>query len=104
MTHSICIDPGHPSLPGHFPGQPIVPGVVLLSEVIDCYRQTSGRDDRLIGVPLVKFKQPLLPGQHCRVEFDKRPGEKIAFVCYRDNEEIASGIFIFASGEGDAEL
>ena len=104
MTHSICIDSEHPSLPGHFPGQPIIPGVVLLSEVIDCYRQTSGKDDRLIGIPMVKFKKPLLPGQQCRVEFDKRPGGKTAFVCYRDDEEIASGIFIFVSREGDAEL
>ena len=63
MTHSICIDSEHPSLPGHFPGQPIVPGVVLLSEVIDCYRQTSDKDDRLIEIPVVKFKKPLLPGQ-----------------------------------------
>ena len=104
MTHSICIDSEHPSLPGHFPGQPIVPGVVLLSEVIDCYRQTSDKDDRLIEIPMIKFKKPLLPGQRCRVEFDERPSGKIAFVCYRDNEEIASGIFIFISREGDAEL
>lgn len=103
MTHNICIDPEHPSLPGHFPGQPIVPGVVLLSEVIDCYRQSSGQDNRLIEVPMVKFKKPLLPGQRCEVEFDKRPGGKTAFVCYRDSEEIACGIFIFVSREGDAE-
>ena len=103
MALSICIDPEHPSLPGHFPGQPIVPGVVLLGEIIDCYRQASGKDDRLIGVPMVKFKKPLLPGQPCEVEFNKRPGGKTAFVCYLDNEEIASGTFIFVSSDGDAE-
>ena len=104
MTHRICIDPEHPALPGHFPGQPIVPGVVLLSEIIDCYKQASDKDCSLDSVPMVKFKAPLLPGQHCEVVFDERPGGKTAFVCRRDDEEIASGVFCFSCRHDGEEL
>ena len=52
----------HPSLPGHFPGAPLVPGVVILDEVIAAlaeWRQNS----QLNGIRIVKFLAPLRPDQ-----------------------------------------
>ena len=40
----------HPSLPGHFPGAPLVPGVVILDEVIAGYRFRAGDMGALYGV------------------------------------------------------
>jgi len=37
----ITIRRDHPSLPGHFPGNPVVPGVVILEEVLEAIRQTE---------------------------------------------------------------
>ena len=34
LRERLCIDADHPSLPGHFPGRPLVPGVVVLEQVL----------------------------------------------------------------------
>jgi 3-hydroxymyristoyl/3-hydroxydecanoyl-(acyl carrier protein) dehydratase len=52
----------HPSLPGHFPDAPIVPGVVILDEILGALAEW--RDDyRVSVVRVVKFLAPLKPEQ-----------------------------------------
>jgi 3-hydroxymyristoyl/3-hydroxydecanoyl-(acyl carrier protein) dehydratase len=45
----------HPALPGHFPGNPVVPGVVLLDRVLDAVRREAGQDVRCAGFPASSF-------------------------------------------------
>jgi len=63
------IEPGHPSLPGHFPGRPIVPGVLLLEQVVAAIEAVHGPLRRL-RLPRVKFARPLLPGETARIELE----------------------------------
>lgn len=49
----------HPSLPGHFPGNPIVPGVLLLDHVLHALRGLTGLD--MSHLRQVKFSSALLP-------------------------------------------
>ena len=57
----------HPSLPGHFPGRPVVPGVVVLERVLEAIEAAHGPLGAL-RLPQVKFAQPLLPGETARIE------------------------------------
>jgi 3-hydroxymyristoyl/3-hydroxydecanoyl-(acyl carrier protein) dehydratase len=66
---SFVIAPDHPSLPGHFPGRPLVPGVVLLDRVIATIEARHGPLGP-VRLPQVKFVQPLLPGESARIELD----------------------------------
>jgi 3-hydroxymyristoyl/3-hydroxydecanoyl-(acyl carrier protein) dehydratase len=59
----------HPSLPGHFPGNAIVPGVVLLDHVVEAIEALHGPLPSM-RLPQVKFLQPLLPGEAARIELD----------------------------------
>ncbi len=62
----------HPCLPGHFPGRPIVPGVVVLDRVLAAIEASHGALGPL-RMPQVKFAQPLLPGEEARIELEALP-------------------------------
>lgn len=55
----LSIPANHPALPGHFPAQPIVPGVLLLDEVRTHVESASGR--RVKRIEQLKFVHALGP-------------------------------------------
>ena len=87
MQFSISTD--HPSLPGHFPGRPIVPGVLVLERVLEAIETTHGPLGAL-RLPQVKFVQPLLPGEHARIVVDG-DAPRWRFRVLRGDALIASG-------------
>jgi 3-hydroxyacyl-[acyl-carrier-protein] dehydratase len=82
------IPAGHPSLPGHFPGNPVVPGVVVLDQVAAALRRHHGRS--ITGFAQVKFVAPLLPEQTATLQLDVSD-ERLRFRVLRDDVLIASG-------------
>lgn len=80
----------HPSLPGHFPGRPIVPGVVLLDRVQAAIEASHGPLGALRW-PQVKFLQPLSPGVAARVELDGQAPRWRFRVLRSDGVLLASG-------------
>lgn len=79
----------HPALPGHFPGQPVVPGVVLLDRVLEAVEREAGPLGAL-SLPQVKFLQPLLPGESARIELEGAP-PRWRFRVLRGDTVLASG-------------
>ncbi len=78
----------HPCLAGHFPGNPVVPGVVVLDEVAATLQRRHGR--RIAGFSQVKFIAPLLPEQIAVLQLELT-GERLRFRVLRDDALIASG-------------
>lgn len=84
----------HPCLPGHFPGRPIVPGVVVLDRVLAAIEAGYGGAPGALGMPQVKFAQPLLPGEEARIEVEALPDiapPRWRFRVLRDDALLASG-------------
>jgi 3-hydroxymyristoyl/3-hydroxydecanoyl-(acyl carrier protein) dehydratase len=87
----------HPALPGHFPGQPIAPGVVLLDAVLTHAERWLGRPLSIAALPQVKFTAALAPGQkaHLRLSLN---GDDLKFSIVRDDAPIAQGTFRLHAG------
>lgn len=68
MQFTIPTD--HPCLPGHFPGRPLVPGVVVLEQVLLAITRQCGVPVTALRLPQVKFMAPLLPGQAATIELE----------------------------------
>jgi 3-hydroxymyristoyl/3-hydroxydecanoyl-(acyl carrier protein) dehydratase len=80
----------HPAIAGHFPGNPVVPGVLILDEVLEAARQWRGRV-RLKGVVSVKFTAPLKPGDAFSIELHEDGHSHIDFECRLDGTRLAFG-------------
>ena len=91
----FAIPADHPCLPGHFPGRPLVPGVVLLERVVEAIEAAHGPLEGL-RLPQVKFLQPLLPGQQARVELDGQ-APRWRFRVLREDTVLASGEVVAAA-------
>jgi 3-hydroxymyristoyl/3-hydroxydecanoyl-(acyl carrier protein) dehydratase len=86
------VSPAHPALPGHFPGNPVVPGVWILDEALQAAERALGRPVRVHGVPQAKFLSPLLPGVVATVELVPR-GDGLLFEVRTSSAVIARGSF-----------
>jgi 3-hydroxyacyl-[acyl-carrier-protein] dehydratase len=86
-----AIDPAHPALPGHFPGHPVVPAVVLLAEVAAAIEAALGPQARLAGLPGVKFLAPLAPGERFRIVIEPLDPRRVRFTLLRQGKAFASG-------------
>ncbi len=95
MITEFSIASDHPSLPGHFPGRALVPGVVVLDRVLDAIETTHGPLGALT-LPQVKFMQPLLPGQSASVALEGE-APKWRFRVHHRERLLASGEVVLAA-------
>jgi 3-hydroxymyristoyl/3-hydroxydecanoyl-(acyl carrier protein) dehydratase len=94
MTFEVCrlIHADHPSLPGHFPGTPLVPGVVILDEVVAALGEWQ-QNTQLSGLRSVKFLAPLKPEEPFMISLSatsENSGE-ISFCCRVEERVIVEG-------------
>lgn len=67
LVGCLCVPVDHPVLVGHFPGAPLVPGVLLLDAARRCGERVLGTALAITAVLDVRFFAPLPPGVAARL-------------------------------------
>ena len=89
----IDVPASHPAFAGHFPGHPVLPGVVLLSFVMQALAARPLLADRVGATPRVenaKFLHPVGPGARLRVDL-REHGSGVAFEVWMHDAAVARG-------------
>ncbi len=83
---------------GHFPGNPIVPGVALIAlakEAVMAWERGEGRSVTITGIRRVRFRQPVKPDDEVELEAKRmsgREGPAYAFTISLRGEAVCSGV------------
>lgn len=87
---------------GHFPGNPVLPGIAQLGMVYDVIRHALNQGIKLVEINRVKFKRMILPEDRLTVMAVSRSGHSgtYAFRLVQDEELICSGTMTVAPDSG----
>lgn len=87
----LSIAPDHPAFAGHFPGMPIVPGVVLLDEALYAIGNLTGVDVSACEIGNVKFLSPVRLGEPVAIQYETTSNGAIRFDILSNERKIATG-------------
>jgi 3-hydroxymyristoyl/3-hydroxydecanoyl-(acyl carrier protein) dehydratase len=92
----IQVPRGSPWFSGHFPGDPILPGVAQIGMVKDVIRQARGQDLGVSGVRRVRFKQIIRPDDKLNLVAAplKENTGAYSFRILVENEVVCSGVMM----------
>ena len=94
-TIALHVAPDHPAFAGHFPGQPLLPGVSLLAEVLEAVLDTPELAAAIGPTPRIgaaKFLAPVRPGADLTVQLDAS-ARGVRFEVRKGDRVAASGSF-----------
>jgi len=82
----------HAAAPGHFPGNPIIPGALLLVEVLRSVESVMGAPISPCRIKAAKFLKPVRPGDCVLIDCAPGgPGGAVRFRCVVQDREVLRG-------------
>jgi 3-hydroxyacyl-[acyl-carrier-protein] dehydratase len=78
-------DATHPTAAGHFPGNPIIPGALLLDHALRAIGIAAPAE-----VQVAKFLRPVRPGDAVSIRW-RRDGQLVKFECLTGDEPALTG-------------
>jgi len=91
----LLVEADNPWFRGHFPGQPILPGVVQIGWAVHYANRLLGFKREVLQIEQVKFKRPILPGARLSLCLTSQPLTGRVRYQYRD------ALYAYATGTLD---
>ncbi len=91
VATALAVARDHPAYEGHFPGNPILPGVVILAEALASIAQSTGVPVEQWEVASTKFLEPVTPGTPLTLTHERMDHGGIRFEVRSDAGVVASG-------------
>jgi 3-hydroxyacyl-[acyl-carrier-protein] dehydratase len=97
---TLHITPDHPAFAGHFPGAPIVPGVVLLDAAVHAVMQslrpsTAGDGvQNTCQISSAKFLSPVGPGETLTIFHATTASGSVRFDISSGSRKVATGMLV----------
>jgi len=98
---TLLVSMQHPAFSGHFPDAPVLPGVVLLDEMLRAV------EDAGLGsgwsIAMAKFLQPVRPGETLTFEHEPLANGALRFAIRSSGRPVATGTLVpkLATTEAD---
>jgi 3-hydroxyacyl-[acyl-carrier-protein] dehydratase len=82
----------HPAYAGHFPGTPVLPGVVLLDLALRALERAGRGDCSRWEISSTKFQSAVRPGEALTLHHEALPNGAVRFAIRTTERPVASGI------------
>lgn len=106
LSLPLSVAADHPAYAGHFPGHPILPGVVLLDAALYALAARQGWEAAGGQIKSAKFLSPVSPGEALRLDYAATAAGVFRFAvvatAVAHERVVASGVMAFTSPEGEA--
>lgn len=98
---SFNLAPDFVGFEGHFPGNPVCPGVIQVAMALIALEASVGGPLKLLSIFRAKFLRPILPGETITLTANPKGGGRVEVRLFDDNGNIST---ISAKYEGGRPL
>ena len=100
ITASVTADINSSWFSGHFPNNPILPGIAQLKMVADLITRPERGNLSMMGLSRVKFRKLVKPGDRLDIQIERGDREgQYMFKITSGNEDVCSGKMLFTHNE-----
>ncbi len=84
--------PDSPWFSGHFPDDPILPGIAQIAMAFEAVKHLAGEDIKITGIKKARFKQIIRPNDKLTISVAPTKGDNYAFRILLKGELACNGI------------